>query len=118
LGYLVAIASILSMPIMPRAKFIQTMTFNIVAICTGAAIALLVCFSSVKAREHTSVPVQGTQQGASGVQQAVAYNASASAVSAVWLMFMITVSNAMRFARPQLQITIILFSIFANIAVS
>ena len=102
---------------MPRTKFVQTMLFNIIAICIGAAIALLVCYSSVQARLHTSLPMQTGSAGASGTQQAVEYNSSASAVSAVWLFFNILFANALRFARPQLQLTIILYSIFANIAV-
>jgi len=54
LGYLVAIVTVLSTPIMPRAKFIQTMILNLIGICLGSAIAILGVWSGVKAREHTT----------------------------------------------------------------
>lgn len=38
LGYMIAIVSILGFCIMPRAKFIQTMSMNVLAICVGAAV--------------------------------------------------------------------------------
>ena len=118
LSYLIAISSILSMALLPRSKFFQTMTFNILGICIGSSIALLSCYCSVQARLHTSATVSSTTSiGVSGSAQAVEYNSSASAVSAVWLFFNICVSNALRFSRPQLQIPVILYTIFANISV-
>jgi hypothetical protein len=36
LGYLVPIISVLSMPIMPRAKFVQTLILNLIGICIGS----------------------------------------------------------------------------------
>ena len=39
LGYLVSIVSVLGMPIMPRAKFIQTLLLNILGICIGSVSA-------------------------------------------------------------------------------
>lgn len=38
LGYLTAIMSILGFPIMPRGKFIQTMSLNVLGVCLGAAV--------------------------------------------------------------------------------
>lgn len=36
LGYLVPIITVLAVPIMPRAKFIQTMILNTLGICIGS----------------------------------------------------------------------------------
>ncbi|KAK9371781.1 uncharacterized protein V1513DRAFT_454570 [Lipomyces chichibuensis] len=115
-GYLVAIMSILSLAMLPRAKFLQTMMFNVIGICIGACIALLTCYCSVSARIHTtSVSLSSGGAPRPGTTTSVAYNSSASAVSAIWLFFNIAISNAFRFKRPQLQIPVIMYSIFANI---
>ena len=111
-----AIVATLSLPIQPRAKFFQTMIFNILGICFGACIALLTCYSAVQARLHTSQPIETSSAGASGTTQAVGYNSSASAVSAIWLFVNILFSNSLRFARPQLQTPVVLYTILANIA--
>ena len=117
LGYLVAIMSVLSMCILPRAKFFQTMAFNILGVCIGSCIALLTCYCSVQARAHTSQPMSSAGTGASGSTQAVEYNSSASAVCGIWLFFNIMFANALRFSRPQLQTPVIMYSIFANVSV-
>ncbi len=44
------------------------------------------------------------------------YNSSASAVSAIWLFANIYVVNTMRASRPQLQLAVIMYSIFAMVA--
>lgn len=108
LGFLVAISSVLGFCIMPRGKFIQTMSLNIVAICFSAAINLLALFCVVKAREHTTAP--GTTPGS--------YNSSACAVCAIWLIFEVYVINVLRAARPQLQFPAILGSIFVIVSLS
>lgn len=54
LSYLVAIAAIFGFCIIPRAKFVQTMTLNIIFISLGTAVSLIELWSSVKAREHTT----------------------------------------------------------------
>ncbi|MCJ1310085.1 hypothetical protein MMC25_003746 [Agyrium rufum] len=114
-GYLVAIMSILSFSILPRAKFAQTMILNVIGVCIGAAVALLAIYCSVKARQHTSPPQKGSQGPTPGTT-VVPYNSSASAVSAVWLFFNILVANAFRASRPALQFPTIIYSIFANVA--
>ena len=120
LGYLVAIMSILSFGIMPRAKFVQTMLFNIIGICIGFCITLLSIFCSVQAREHTSPPLstgpKSSTGGPSPGASVAPYNSSASAVCAIWLFFNIYVSNTLRASRPQLQFPVIMYSIFANVA--
>ncbi|KAH7067574.1 hypothetical protein BKA63DRAFT_522397 [Paraphoma chrysanthemicola] len=106
LGYLVAIISILGFCIMPRAKFIQTMVMNILGTCIGAAFALLMVWSGVKAREHTTVPGAPPQR----------YNSSQSAVLGVWLFFQIYIVNTMKAKFPQLTFPVIIYSIQVNIA--
>ncbi|KAJ5915602.1 hypothetical protein N7466_011535 [Penicillium verhagenii] len=103
LGYLIAIVSILGFAIMPRAKFIQMMIFDVFAVCIAACFALLTMYSSVKARQHTET---GTPS---------AYNSSASAVSAVWLFFQIWLAHTFRAKYPQFQFPVVLYSIFANV---
>ena len=116
LGYLSAIASVLSMSFLPRARFVEGMIFSITGVAIGLCVALLSCFCAVQARLATSDPTIQPNIGASGARQAVEYNSSASAVAAVFLFFNILAANALRFSRPQFQIPIILYSIYANIA--
>ncbi len=116
LGYLVAIMSVLSFAILPRSKYIQTMLFNIIGVCIGAAVALLTIYCSVQARAHTSPFVKATGNGPSPGAAVTTYNSSASAVSAIWLFFNIYLVNTVRASRPQLQFPVIIYSIFANVA--
>ncbi|KAJ5664374.1 hypothetical protein N7507_005105 [Penicillium longicatenatum] len=104
LGYLMAIVSVFGFAIMPRAKFIQMMIFDVLAVCIAACLALLTMYSSVKARQHTET---GTTS---------AYNSSASAVSGVWLFFQIWLVHAFRAKFPQFQFPVVLYSIFANVS--
>lgn len=106
LGYLIAIMSILSFCIMPRAKFLQTMVMNVFSVSFAAAFAMLMLWSSVKAREHT------TPHGARPQR----YNSSQSAVLAVWLFFQIYFVNTIKARFPQLAFPVIVYSIFVNVA--
>ena len=108
LGYLVAISSVLGFCIMPRGKFIQTMSLNVLAICLSAAINLLALFCAVKARAHTTPP------GA----PPVGYNSSASAVCAIWLIVQVYIINTLRAAKPQFQFPAILGSIFVVVSMT
>lgn len=120
LGYLVAITSILSFSVMPRAKFVQTMLFNIIGITVGFCITLLCIYCSVQARAHTTSHTPSGPSSSSGGPSpgaAVAsYNSSASAVCALWLFFNIYVANMFRASRPQLQFPVIMYSIYANVS--
>jgi hypothetical protein len=108
LGYLVAITSILGFCIMPRGKFVQTMFLNIITICLAAAVNLLALYCATEARRHTALP--GTSP--------IAYNSSASAVLAIWLLFQTYLINCLRAARPQFQFPAILYSIFVSVAMT
>ncbi|KAF2646232.1 hypothetical protein P280DRAFT_387163 [Massarina eburnea CBS 473.64] len=108
LGYLIAIISILGFCIMPRAKFIQTMTMNILSTCISAAICMLMLWSSVKAREHTTP---------AGLPPArYRYNSSQSAVLGVWLFSQIWILNTIKARYPQFAFPTIICSIFVNVA--
>ncbi|KAK9376334.1 uncharacterized protein V1513DRAFT_440036 [Lipomyces chichibuensis] len=116
-GYLVAIMSILSSAMLPRAKFLQTMMFNIIAICIGGCISLLTCYCSVSARKNTtSGSISSGGAPAPGITTSVTYSSSANAVSAIWLFLNIAIANAFRFKRPQLQVPVIIYNIFAIVS--
>ncbi|KAH0123202.1 hypothetical protein KCU67_g17870, partial [Aureobasidium melanogenum] len=108
LGYLVAIMSILSFPIMPRAKFLQTWLLNMVAVCFAACIALLAIYCTVQARLHTEKAVRtgGPDTGGTPALGAPTstYNSSAAAVSGIWLFFEIWIINTTRAKIPQAKI--------------
>lgn len=106
LGYLVAIISILGFCIMPRAKFIQTMSMNVLGTCVGSAMAMLMVWSGVKARQHTTTPGAPPQR----------YNSSQSAVLGVWLFFQIYAINAIKAKFPQLAFPTIIYAIQVNVA--
>lgn len=112
LGYLVAVMSILSFSILPRAKFIQTMSLNILGILLGSCIALLAVYSSVQARKHTTPVAVPTSNGSPSPGAAVTgYSSSASAVSAIWLFANIWFVNTLRASRPQLQFPVIMVNL-------
>jgi len=108
LGYMIAIMAILALPIMPRGKFIQTMSLNVLGVCLGAAVNLLALYTAIQARVNTAAP--GALPNA--------YNSSASAVCAIWFMVQIYLINYLRAARPQFQFPAIVYSIFAIVAMS
>ena len=106
--------SVLGFCIMPRGKFIQTMSLNIIAVCLSAAIQLLALYCATQARIHTTPPLApGAPQ-----PQTVPYNSSASAVCAIWLLFQTYVINAVRAARPQYQFPCIIYSIFIIVSMT
>lgn len=117
LGYLLAIVSLLGFAIMPRAKFIQTMTLNILAVCFGTAMAMLAIWTAVKARQHTT-PVSRPGQINSPVPgaQTASYNSSASVVAGIWLFFQIYAVNAFRAKFPQFIFPTILYSILVVVS--
>jgi hypothetical protein len=101
----VPIITVISLPILPRAKFLQTMIINVFAVCVGAAMSTLGIWSGLKARENTSSP--GSTEP---------YNSSQSAVCAIWLFANIYFVNSARAKLPALQVPVIMYSIFTNVA--
>ena len=114
LGYLVAISSILGFAIMPRGKFIQTMSLNILGVCLGASVNLLALYCAVKARESSMPQTPPTAAAAA----APIYNSSQSAVCALWLIVEIYTISVVRAARPQYQFPCIICSIFTIVSLS
>lgn len=116
-GYLIPVVSIVGTSFLPRAKFIQTLIFNLLGICLAACLCLLMGYSAVKARQNTESTTKLSSVGppAPGAQT-YTYNSSASAVSAIWLFFEIYVANCVRAKLPQFTTPSIAYSIFVNVA--
>ncbi|KAL4966208.1 uncharacterized protein BDV14DRAFT_48984 [Aspergillus stella-maris] len=113
-GYLIAIISVLGFAIMPRAKFVQMMLLDILAVCLASAVNLLMMYATVKAREHTTNPNQPST-GSSGFPP---YNSSASVTSGVFLFFQTYVVHSFRAKYQQFQFPVIIYSIVANVTFS
>ncbi|KAI7539883.1 hypothetical protein KC331_g9478 [Hortaea werneckii] len=118
IGYLVGVMAVLSFPIQPRAKFMQTMLVNLLAICLGCAVTLLAMYCSVTARLNTesNTATSGNSAAAAAGIATSPYNPSASAVAGIWLFAMIYAINAARAERPQFTIPSIVLAIFANVS--
>jgi len=76
-----------------------------IAIAIGSAIAMLGTWSGVQARLHTTPP-----------GSTMLYNSSQAAVCGIWLFFNIYFANVMRAKFPTLQLPVIMYSIFTNVA--
>ncbi|KAF2216511.1 hypothetical protein CERZMDRAFT_109384 [Cercospora zeae-maydis SCOH1-5] len=100
LGYLAIIMTILSIVMMPRAKFLQTMLVNLLFLSLGAALSLLALYCCIKARGGSTAP----------------YDSSASAVAAVWLIVQVFAISVVRAKLPQYNIPCICWAIFANVS--
>ncbi|KAF2719769.1 hypothetical protein K431DRAFT_227843 [Polychaeton citri CBS 116435] len=117
IGFLIAVATVISVVIMPRAKFIQNIFFNILFICVGSLVTLLALYCTIQARHNTETyPGNGPTSGVvtEGVQT-VQYNSSASVVAAIWLVVQLFIISALRAARPQFTVPGICWAIFANV---
>ncbi|KAK8007793.1 hypothetical protein PG989_001783 [Apiospora arundinis] len=111
LGYLVGIISVLCVPILPRGKFLQNLVLNLLFVCAGAAMGLLILWSSLQARLHTQVG-----PSIDPVTRRPTYNSSQSAVSGVWLFVSIWFVNVLRAKYPTLNVPVILYSILTSIS--
>ncbi|KAK0787129.1 hypothetical protein LTR38_011790 [Friedmanniomyces endolithicus] len=121
IGYLCGIIAILSLPIQPRAKYLQTMLTNVLVVCFGCAVALLAMYCTVHARlnsefQQTRNGGPGTSGLAAGGAPTTTYNSSASAVAGVWLFVQIYAISTYRANRPQFTIPSIMYAIFANVS--
>ncbi|KAK2678669.1 hypothetical protein RAB80_007409 [Fusarium oxysporum f. sp. vasinfectum] len=108
-GYLIPIISVLGVAILPRDRFIQNLILDLLAICAGSAMSLLVLWSSVQARIHTSPSTSQTTTAA-----LPPYNSSQSAVCAVWLFANIWFANFMRAKLPSFSLPVVIYSILIN----
>ncbi|KAJ5832819.1 hypothetical protein N7474_001130 [Penicillium riverlandense] len=114
LGYLTAVVSILGFAIQPRAKFLQMIIFDVLAVCLAASFALLTMYSSVQARYNTTPSIFTTRSATNPSSQT--YNSSSSAVSGVFLFFQIWLVHTFRAKYPQFQFPVVIYSIFANVS--
>jgi hypothetical protein len=74
--------SVVAQGLMPRAKFIKIMFFNLAAVCVSASLCCLAVFCAVKAREHNISP-----NASESVRDG--YSSDACAVAGIWLIVMI-----------------------------
>ncbi|KIX08477.1 uncharacterized protein Z518_03133 [Rhinocladiella mackenziei CBS 650.93] len=116
LGYLIAIISFLSLPILPRAKFFQSLFVDLISICLAAAMSLLSIRCAVSARQSTTSASSSTTTGSSGSTPSLQYNAAASVSACTWLFFNLYLANTVRAARPKLFIASIQYIIFIIVA--
>ncbi|EED24191.1 conserved hypothetical protein [Talaromyces stipitatus ATCC 10500] len=102
-----ALVAVTSHVLMPRGKFVKVMLFNVLAVCLGACVACMALVSATRAGKgdrRVDATTPKTQKG---------YSSDANTVSAVWLIVVIWLANAMRSWRPiELQSPVIAFSIF------
>ncbi|KAL2854756.1 hypothetical protein BJX68DRAFT_232518 [Aspergillus pseudodeflectus] len=113
-GYLIAIISVLGFSIMPRAKFVQMMVLDILAVCVAAAVAMLMMYATVKAREQST----DSDQSLTTSSGFAPYNSSASVTSGVFLFFQTYLVHSFRAKYQQFQFPVIIYSIVANVTFS
>ncbi|KAJ5261147.1 hypothetical protein N7478_011742 [Penicillium angulare] len=112
IGYLSALISVLSQALMPRAKFMKIVFYDLLSTCVSASLCCLAIFCAVKAREH-DLPPDASESERNG------FNSDACAVSAIWLIFMIWGANSLRALKPmELQDPMVAFSIFASVTIT
>ncbi|KAL1880044.1 hypothetical protein Daus18300_001407 [Diaporthe australafricana] len=114
LGYLVGVITVLALTVLPRGKFIQNMILNCLSTAVGCAMAMLINYTAVQARLHTS----DLREMAAFIQAngRAPYNSSQSAVCGVWLFFQIWLSNVIRAKYPAFNVPVIIYSIVVNIS--
>ncbi|KIV87338.1 hypothetical protein PV11_02891 [Exophiala sideris] len=115
LGYLVAIMAVISLPILPRAKFVQSMLISTFAVCTAAAMVLLAIRCTTSARGSAK---QASATGTSGSQESLSYSPAANVTAAVFLFFNLWLANTLRALRPQLTIVAIVYCIFVTVSLT
>ncbi|OJJ33301.1 hypothetical protein ASPWEDRAFT_30391 [Aspergillus wentii DTO 134E9] len=112
IGYLSALISVLSQALMPRAKFMKIMIFDLLSTCISASLCCLAIFCAVEARKHNT-PADASESVKNG------FSSDACAVAAIWLIFMIWGANSLRAWRPmELQDPMVAFSIFASVTIT
>lgn len=111
LGYLMIIISILTVPILPRGKFLMNLFISLILTCFAAAMVLFGHWCGNQARKHT------TPAGAP-LKIAHGYNSSASAINAIFMIVNIFAINTLRAARPSVTIPSIQYTIYVLVGFS
>jgi hypothetical protein len=78
-GYLIAIGTILSSGLAPRASYIEATICNVVFLSLATGVNTFSCWTVLRARQTTAAPGSAP----------TAYNSSASAVAGVWFFFLV-----------------------------
>ncbi|KAF2817756.1 uncharacterized protein BDZ99DRAFT_565457 [Mytilinidion resinicola] len=107
-GFLIALASILSLHLQPRARFQQNIALATLLTCLAAAVSTLSHFAGLKARKHTEVLGETR----------VNYNSSASVVNAIFLCFVVWLVSALRAAWPMVTIPFLVCTIYSIVAIT
>ncbi|KAK0126282.1 hypothetical protein ONS95_007894 [Cadophora gregata] len=105
LGYLIIIISIISVPILPRGKYLMNLFLCLFLTCFACGMVYLGIWAGVKARQHTTPPDASPSV-------ALGYNSSASVVNAIFLMVNMFGINTLRASRLSLKIPSIHYTIF------
>ncbi|KAL1841557.1 hypothetical protein VTJ49DRAFT_6930 [Mycothermus thermophilus] len=113
IGYIVAIASLLSHALFPRGKFFTNLIFNLFAISFASATCMFGIWMALQARHSTEPPEPLPTE-----PKFRTYNSSQSVVCAVWLFVNVWFVNLIRAERPAFNGPVIIFSIFANVALT
>ncbi|KAH9213556.1 hypothetical protein DL95DRAFT_524402 [Leptodontidium sp. 2 PMI_412] len=115
IGYLIPIMSVLTVPIMPRARYLQNLLVTSVLVCIAAAISLLAMWASVRLRADTTHKTKPNGNGPVPGAKVSRYNPAASINMAFWLFAVVWLINTFRAFRPQYFLPSIVFSIFINV---
>ncbi|KAH7417167.1 hypothetical protein BKA64DRAFT_291476 [Cadophora sp. MPI-SDFR-AT-0126] len=105
LGYLIIIVSIITVPILPRGKYLMNLFLCLFLTCFACGMVYLGIWTGIKARQHTTPP-DAPPSVARG------YNSSASVVNAIFLMVNMFGINTLRASRVSLKIPAIHYTIF------
>ncbi|KAE9372829.1 hypothetical protein N431DRAFT_288456, partial [Stipitochalara longipes BDJ] len=108
IGYLVPIIASLCLCMLPRAKFVEMMLLNAASTALAYALSLLAAYCGLQARWHSLSAAENAAE--------LPYNSSAAVVCAIWLIFYVWLSTAIRARRKHLFFPSVMFCIYINIA--
>ncbi|GKZ36706.1 hypothetical protein AbraIFM66950_007881 [Aspergillus brasiliensis] len=126
--------SILTVPVAPRARFLQNLIVSILAVGLATALSFLSMWCAVRARDNTTHVSEAKNTGPVTGAPVSPFNAAASVNMAVWLAFEVWLANTFvalypkhplaaqpdrwnrfRAFRPQYFLPSIIFSIFVQV---
>jgi hypothetical protein len=106
-GFIMAMIAFFNFAMLPRAKYLEALIFNVLSTCFGSALSLLAIWCGIKAREHTT-PTGSTS----------AYNSSQAAVCAICFFFSQWMAGTIRAKIPLLQTSVYFFSVLTMITMT
>lgn len=111
LGYLTAIMASWSIPFLQRGAFWRLLTFSVLFAFAGAALGALQIYTVVKAR-RVKFEIPTDVSTAASLNFRPPYDASANAISAVWLFLTVFLANWGKAACPKLTIPFNQYCVF------